>query len=203
MIYPDRHWLNPIADGTPANPSGPLNLPWRTHAGDYLDLDARIWFFTDYYSISPGMISQIPGKGAKYMIAFTDSAGAPLSGGSNYACSLPPNIPAANFWSVTLYDAENASGLANGQPFPSLGSRDKPAQNADGSTDLYLGPKAPEGKDRQLARDCAGQGVFRHPPALWPDRSRHQQELEARRHREGEVTLGCGCRAVKIVRMVH
>ena len=26
------------------------------------------------------------------------------------------------------------------------GSRDKPAQNADGSTDLYLGPKAPEGK---------------------------------------------------------
>jgi hypothetical protein len=43
---------------------------------------------------------------------------------------------------VTLYEAENASGLANGRPFPSLGLRDKPAQNADGSTDLYLGPKA-------------------------------------------------------------
>jgi hypothetical protein len=27
-----------------------------------------------------------------------------------------------------------------------LGSRDKPVQNADGSTDLYLGPKAPAGK---------------------------------------------------------
>jgi hypothetical protein len=25
--------------------------------------------------------------------------------------TLPPNIPAANFWSVTLYDAENSSGL--------------------------------------------------------------------------------------------
>ena len=123
------------------------------------------------------------------MIAFTDSAGTPLSGGSNYRLNLPPNIPAANFWSVTLYDAENSSGLANGQPFPSLGSRDKPAQNADGSTDLYLGPKAPEGKARQLARDCAGQGVFRHPQALRPDGSCHQQELEAGRHRKGEVNV--------------
>jgi hypothetical protein len=34
-----------------------------------------------------------------------------LSGGSNHRLSLPANIPAANFWSVTLYEAENASGL--------------------------------------------------------------------------------------------
>ena len=74
-----------MADGTPANPGGPFDLGWRRTAGGYLDLDARIWFFTDYYSFSPGMISQIPGKGAKYMIAFTDSQGAPLSGGSTIA----------------------------------------------------------------------------------------------------------------------
>jgi hypothetical protein len=64
------------------------------------------------------MISQIPGKGAKYMVAFTDSKGTPLSGGASYRVKLPPNIPAANCWSLTLYEAENASGLANGQPFP-------------------------------------------------------------------------------------
>ena len=92
------------------------------------------------------MLSKIPGKGAAYMIAFSDSEGKPLSGGAKYKLTLPPNIPAANFWSVTLYEAENASGLANGQPFPSLGSRDKPVENADGSTDLYVGPTAPEGK---------------------------------------------------------
>jgi hypothetical protein len=34
---------------------------------------------------------------------------------------------------VTLYEAENASGLANGQPFPSFGSSDKPSQSVDGS----------------------------------------------------------------------
>jgi hypothetical protein len=73
---------------------------------------------------------------------------------------LPPNIPAANFWSVTLYEAENASGLANGQPFRSLGSRDKPAQNADGSTDIYLAPKAPEGKQGNWLATVPGKGYF-------------------------------------------
>lgn len=36
---------------------------------------------------------------------------------------LSPNVPAANFWSVTLYDALTASGLDNGQLFPSPNSR--------------------------------------------------------------------------------
>jgi hypothetical protein len=159
-VYPDRRWLNPIADGTPANPGGALDLAWHRTAGNYLDLDSRIWFFTDYYSLSPGMISQIAGKGAKYMIGFTDSGGTPLSGGASYVVHLPPNIPAANFWSLTLYEAENASGLANGQPFPSLGSRDKPVQNSDGSTDIYFGPKAPDGKQRNWIATPQGRGYF-------------------------------------------
>jgi hypothetical protein len=159
-VYPDRHWVNPIADGTPTNPGGPFDLAWKRTKEGYRDLDTRIWFFTDYYSISPGMLSQIPGKGAKYMVGFTDSRGTVLSGANNYRINLPPDIPAALFWSVTLYEAENASGLANGQPFPSLGSRDKPAQNADGSTDLYLGPKAPEGKHGNWLATVPGKGYF-------------------------------------------
>jgi hypothetical protein len=106
------------------------------------------------------MICQIPAKGAKYMIAFTDGSGAPLSGGVKYRLKLPPDIPAANFWSVTLYEAENASGLANGQPFPSLGSRDKPKQDADGSTEVYLGPSAPEGKAGNWLATVPGKGYF-------------------------------------------
>ena len=161
VVYSDRHWLNPLADATPSNPGAAFkDLAWRRATGGYLDLDARIWFFTDYYSISPGMVSQIPGKGAKYMIAFTDSNGAPFLGEGNYRVNLPPNIPAANFWSLTLYEAENASGLANGQPFPSLGSRDKPTQNADGSTDLYLGPKAPAGEEANWLATVPGRGYF-------------------------------------------
>jgi hypothetical protein len=159
-MYPDRRWVNPMADATPEKPGGPFDLGWRRVDGGYLDLDTRIWFFTDYYSVSPGMLSQVPGKGAKYMIAFTDGAGVDLSGGSRYRLNLPPNIPAGNFWSVTLYEAENASGLANGQPFPSLGSRDKPVMNADGSTDVYFGPSAPAGKEGNWLATVPGKGYF-------------------------------------------
>jgi len=116
--------------------------------------------FTDYYSLSPGMLSQVPGKGAKYMISFTDSENAPLNGEDNYRLNLPANIPAALFWSVTLYEAENGSGLANGQPFPSLGSRDKPVQNADGSTDLYFGPRTPQGKEANWLATVPSKGYF-------------------------------------------
>lgn len=159
-VYSDRQWINPLDNVTPPNPRSKLNLSWENVSGGYLDLDARIWFFTDYYSISPGMLSKVPGKGAMYMIAFTDGDGANLSGGTNYRLNLPANIPAANFWSVTLYEAENASGLANGQPFPSLGSRDKPAPNADGSTDIYLGPKATGGKEGNWLATVPGKGYF-------------------------------------------
>jgi hypothetical protein len=61
---------------------------------------------------------------------------------------------------VTLYDAYTASGLDNGQPFPSLGSRDKPVRNADGSTDLYFGPKAPEGNAANWIATVPGKGWF-------------------------------------------
>jgi hypothetical protein len=154
-VYPDRRWVNPIADGTPSNPGGAMDLSWRRVAGGQLDLDARIWFFTDYYSISPGMISQIPGKGAKYMIAFTDSDGAPLSGGSSYRLKLPPNIPAANFWSVTLYEAENASGSPTA-------NRSRPWAHA---TSRHRTPTArpisTSGQKRQTARRATGCALCR------------------------------------------
>lgn len=106
------------------------------------------------------MVSQTPGKGANYMVANFDAAGNPLSGSKSYKVTLPPQIPAANFWSITLYDAAHSSGLANGQPFPSHGSRDKPTVNADGTIDLYFGAKAPAGKEQNWLAIVPGRGFF-------------------------------------------
>jgi hypothetical protein len=161
QMYPDRRWLNPMVDATATKPSGVLDLSWRREdRGGALDVDLRTWFFSNYYSVSPGMLSQIPGKGAFYVITFTDAGGNPLTGGTSYRLNLPKDVPAANFWSVTLYEAENASGLANGQPFPSLGSRDLPVKNEDGSTDVFLGSKAPAGKERNWLATVPGRGYF-------------------------------------------
>jgi hypothetical protein len=125
-VYPDRRWVNPVADGTPSNPGGALDLSWNRVNGRYLDLDTRIWFFTDYYSISPGMISQIPGKGAKYMVGFTDSTGKPLSPATNYRLSpartsrepMRPWLPAMPSsgrgpWSTSTVDGQRFRSCPN------------------------------------------------------------------------------------------
>ena len=88
------------------------------------------------------------GAGAKYPATTRDADGKFLDGAQTYKFNLPANVPAALFWSGTAYDNLTASGLDNGQPFPSLNQMDKPVQNSDGSTDIYFGPKSPgEGKN--------------------------------------------------------
>lgn len=160
-VWKDRQWINPVNNITEPGSEKSLDLSFRNKAGGFTEIEPRIWFFTDYYSISPGMVSQIPGRGAAYEIAFNDAEGKPLSGDSSYKLTLPPNIPAALFWSLTLYEAENASGLATeARRFPSLGSRDKPEQNADGTTDIYVGPKAPAGKEANWLATAPGRGFF-------------------------------------------
>ena len=153
-IFPDLHWVNPMATGNP------FNVTWHRPSDGALALDSRTNFFTSYYSWSPGMVSQVPGMGANYWISHYDSKGGPLSGGKNYKITLDPKVPVANFWSMTLYEASNSSGLDNGQPFPSLGSRDKPEVNADGTIDLYFGAKAPAGKEANWMATVPGRGFF-------------------------------------------
>lgn len=159
-VYKDRQWVNPINNMQSKWPNSMVDLSFMAKGKGYRAIDARTWFFTDYYSISPGMVSMTAGKGAFYMIGFNDSSGQPLVGANSYKVTLPPNIPAALFWSVTLYEAENASGLANGQPFPSLGKLNNPKVNADGSTTLYIGPKAPAGNEKNWLATVPGRGFF-------------------------------------------
>ena len=133
--YDDRQWIN-VFPPFPGNP--------EFVATTYTDIDLRAGFFAAGYSTSPAMAINMPNVGAKYPCTFKDADGEFLSGDRSYRLQLPPQIPAKIFWSVTLYDAENASGLANGQPFPSINSMDKPAVNADGSIDIMIGPQKPE-----------------------------------------------------------
>ena len=161
-VYPDRiRWLNPFADGTPANLGGAKDLAWNYVAGayPYLALDARIWMFSNYYSLSPGMVSQSPGKGAEYMIAFNDGVGTPLSGGSNYRLHLPANIPAAMFWSVTLYEAENASGLANGRLSRRSVPRTSPRRTLTAARSSTSAPKRPRARKATGSRPCLARDI--------------------------------------------
>jgi len=148
--YSDRQWNNV------------LNVPDVEFKQDsYLDIDAQVGMFKIGYSISPAMVMNMVGKGSKYPFAYRDADGNYLSGGSSYRLHLPPKVPAALFRSVTLYDAANASGLKNGQPYPSIGSQDKLTLNADGSVDLYFGPELPpKAPASNYLRTVPGKGWF-------------------------------------------
>jgi hypothetical protein len=100
-----------------------------------------------------------PDKGPKYPATFVDAKGEFLSGSNAYTLNLPKGIPAALFWSVTVYDSITASGVDNGQPFPSLNAMDKPLVNADGSIDVHFGPQAP-GDGKNWIRTLPGKGFF-------------------------------------------
>jgi hypothetical protein len=160
VMYPDRHWINPFTQGTRADPSGPWNLSWIMRSGGYRALDARTGFFSYSWGVSPGMFTFTPGEGAIYAIDAVDSQGKPLSGSNLYRLHLPANIPAKLFWNVTLYDAFTAALYDNGQEAPALGSPQKPEQNADESTDLYFGPKAPDGKTSNWLPTAPGRAYM-------------------------------------------
>jgi len=161
LVWPDRRWTNPINTAAEPGPEKSIDLSWVNREHGFTDIEHRAWMFTDYYSISPGMVSLTPGRGAFYAIAFNDADRTPLSGDNSYKVTLPPDVPAELFWSLTLYEAENASGLATEERrYPSLGSRDKPVVNADGTIDLYIGPKAPEGKEANWLATAPGRGFF-------------------------------------------
>ncbi len=150
MIYPDRKcWEIPFLGGS---------IVFRQDS--YLDWDALIYFFHKAYSTSPAMMVAMPGKGSQYLPAYRDADGDYLSGGASYRLHMPANVPAANYWSVVLYDADTRSLLGNGQPFPSVASNSNLKPNADGSADIYFGPAGPNDANANWIKTVPGRGYF-------------------------------------------
>ena len=122
-------------------------------------LDARAGFHFYATGITPAMTFKIIGKGSKYAIAYTDADGGFLDGSKTYKVHVPPNPPAKDFWSFTLYDNQMRSMLQTDERFPGIDSN-KPGmiQNPDGSWDIYFGPEAPTGQENNWVQTIPGKG---------------------------------------------
>jgi hypothetical protein len=112
-------------------------------------LHARTSFFYTATGITPAMVMRLEGIGSQYLIANLDKNGDPFDGAKTYKVVLPKDIPAARFWSFTVYDNQSRSMLQTSQPFPRAGSQNYPSPAAkldkNGSTTIYFGPEKPEG----------------------------------------------------------
>jgi hypothetical protein len=87
------------------------------------------------------------GSGQFYLITIKDKNGNAYDGGKTYKLTVPTNAPVEQYWSLTAYDRQTHA-LIKGVPRASRSSQVPELQkNPDGSIDLYVGPKAPAGKD--------------------------------------------------------
>jgi len=137
-----------------------LDEEWRNRETGHTDVNAKAHMFINHYSISTGMVSSIPGLGAKYSNAYKDSEGNYLRGEHTYTIDLPPNPPAKLFWSLTIYDADTAAGMgAPGQTYPSLNSLNQLEVNPDGSITFLVGPNPVPGK-KNFIQTMPGKGWF-------------------------------------------
>jgi hypothetical protein len=132
----DRHWMFLATD-----PTRLKGFSYETETALYVDDRAGMFYGTTFLPKS------LLAGGAFYLCCLRDAEGKWLYGDHTYRLRLPADVPVRRFWSVTLYSVETKAFVFSKENRPSLSSfdRDKMNVNKDGSVDLYLGPKAPEG----------------------------------------------------------
>ena len=98
------------------------------------------------------------GAGQYYLMTIRDEDRKPFEGSGTYRLNVPANAPVSLYWSATVYDRATHA-LIRGQPWSSRSSNTPKLQkNADGSVDVFFGPKAPPGKDTNwIPTDASGR----------------------------------------------
>jgi hypothetical protein len=87
------------------------------------------------------------GIGQYYLMTIKDGDGNALDGGGAYRLTVPPHAPVRQYWSATAYDRATHA-LIRDMPRSGRSSQSPGLQaSADGSVDIYFGPKAPAGKE--------------------------------------------------------
>ncbi len=126
----------------------------------YSQVDERLHYTYGAIYTSPGIGVMKAGPGSNYVQEFKDKDGNRFDGAKSYRLNLPANVPAAAFWSMTLYSSDSRSMLQNPTNDAARSSYDKLKINADGSIDLYFGPKAPAGNENNWIETVPGKGFY-------------------------------------------
>jgi len=145
--YKEVVTTGPFAEGSRWSFPESIKLVFKASQAQFADpnvypVDARGLLFT-FIFFTPKRL----GEGQFYLMAIDDKEGQSLDGGKTYRLNVPANAPVRQYWSATLYD-RTTHALIREMPHAGRSSQSPGLQiNADGSVDLYFGPKAPAGKE--------------------------------------------------------
>ncbi|MGB5817371.1 MAG: DUF1254 domain-containing protein [Thermoanaerobaculia bacterium] len=123
-------------------PTGARETDWSYEFPSYYDYHARGAVF---YAIITSVKNY--GTATFYLDNAETADGEWLDGSKNYKLVMPSNVPVRDFWAITTYDLETASYIRNLDKSSIDSNMKEVKKNADGSVDIYFGPKAPEGKE--------------------------------------------------------
>jgi hypothetical protein len=146
-------------------------------------LDARTAFYFTATGVTPAMAATMVGAGSQYAVTALDADGDYLDGDKNYVLHLPPNVPAKTFWSVIVYDSQTRSLLQTDQQYPGVSNEQGAKPNADGSADVYFGPKSLPGMESNWVQTLPNKGWFAFlrlygPLHPWFDKSWRPSEIK-------------------------
>ena len=148
------------ATGSAASSVATTSSCW-TESGGERNLDARTALFYMATLNTPAMTMKMVGAGSQYAWGDRDSSGNYLDGAKSYRLTLPPNVPAKNFWSVVVYDPQTRSELQTGQPYPEQEQPDRrPRRKLRWFDRPVLRPEAPEGFESNWTQTVPGKGWF-------------------------------------------
>ncbi len=127
---------------------------------NYTQVDQRASWFYEAIGNSTGMQGRILGFGQAYLETSKDKDGHWLEGSKNYKIHIPADVPARQFWSITLYDNVTRYPVVTDQGSADISSRKDIDKNADGSVDVFFGPTKPASSNKNYIKTIPGRGWF-------------------------------------------
>src|SRR5271168_4764420 len=99
--WPDGKWNIPT-------PSIGIKTEFLWEVPNYFDVDARGITLASFF----GPVAKL-GAGSFYLNTYFDKSGGRLTGENTYRLRVPANVPASEFWALTVYDQETAAFFRN------------------------------------------------------------------------------------------
>ena len=148
--WPDRNWLYV------------LNMEHLDHLHpNYYEVMEIGSYTYEAITTSKAMLLNNVGSGSKYLGAYVDNDGKWLDGKNSYEIVVPKDAPANQFWSITAYDNDSRCIIQNPQGKSDISSAQKNIRTEpDGSTKVFVGPKAPVGYENNWIESNPEKGFF-------------------------------------------